>query len=175
MLALRARHGLRPEQVERITARIGAGQVKVVCEPEAAKRAPANAYDAQFSVHYTLAAALVHGRFTLDELDEQAIRDPRVQTLLRRTGYEIDPDTRFPRYYSGEVVVETTDGRTLRHREEFNRGSDGQPLSAADVERKFTDNARRVLSAGRAQQVLELTMGLDGAPDVLAMTDALVR
>lgn len=174
MLRLRA-EGLRPEQVKRITALIGEGQVKVVCEPEASKKAPANSYDAQFSVHYAMAGALIYGKFGLDELDEGHFRDPRVQALLDRTGYAIDPNSRFPRYYSGEVVVETTDGRTLRAREEFNRGSDGQPLSDADVIRKFTGNAERVISASKAQQVIDLAMALDKAPDVVALTEALAR
>jgi 2-methylcitrate dehydratase PrpD len=172
-LALRARHDFRPEPIRPITALIAPGQYKVVCEPEASKKAPANAYDAQFSVHYAIAAALIHGRLTLDELDEQAIRDRRVLDLCARTGYAADPNSRFPRYYSGEVVIELEDGTELRHREEFNRGSDGNPLSAADVERKFRDNARRVLSPSRVEQVLELTMAIDAAPDVTALTEAL--
>ena len=146
---------------------------KAKAKKQPAKKAPANSYDAQFSVHYTMAASIVHGRFTLDELDEQAIRNPVALDLCQRAHYAEDPDSRFPRYYSGEVVIETTDGRTLRHREEFNRGSDGQPLSAADVERKFTDNASRVLSPSRVQQVIDLAMSLDRADDVMALTDAL--
>lgn len=174
MLRLRA-EGLRPEDVKRITALIGEGQVKVVCEPEASKKAPANSYDAQFSVHYAMVGALVYGRFGLDQLEEHCFRTPEVQALLARTGYALDPNSRYPRYYSGEVVVETTDGRTLRAREEYNRGSDGQPLSEADVIRKFTENASRVLSASRVQQIIDLAMALDRAPDVLALTDALAR
>lgn len=172
-LALRAAHGLRPEDVARITCRIHEGQVKVVCEPEATKKVPANGYDAQFSVHYAVACALVHGRLTLDELEEDAIRDPRVLALTARTGYEHDNTLNFPRYYGGELVIETLDGRRLVHREAHNRGSDAKPLSAADVERKFLDNAGRVVSAARAQRVLELVMALDGASDVVALTEAL--
>jgi hypothetical protein len=71
------------------------------------------------------------------------------------------------------LVIETIDGRTLRHREEFNRGSDGNPLSAADVEAKFLDNAQRRVSPDRARRILDLVMGLDAAPDVLALTEAL--
>lgn len=172
-LALRAAHGLLPEQIARITCRIHEGQVKVVCEPEASKKAPANSYDAQFSVHYAVCAALVHGRFTLDELEEEAIRDPRVLALTARTSYETDPASLFPRYYGGELVIETVDGRHLVHREPHNRGSDAKPLSATDVERKFMDNATRVLSPARASHVLDLVMGLDAAPHVVALTDAL--
>jgi len=172
-LALRAAHGLLPEQVARITCRIHENQVKVVCEPEAAKKAPANSYEAQFSVHYAVCAALVHGRFTLDELEEDAIRDPRVLALMDRTGYETDPTSLFPRYYGGELVIDTVDGRRLTHREPHNRGSDAKPLTAADVERKFLDNAMRIVSRARANRVLDLVMGLDAAADVVALTDAL--
>jgi 2-methylcitrate dehydratase PrpD len=172
-LALRAAHGLRPEDVKRVTARIHPRQVKVVCEPEASKKVPANSYDAQFSVHYAIASCLLHGRFTLDELEEDRIRDPRALALCDRTGYELDETLNFPRYYGGELVIETMDGRTLTHREPMNRGSDGNPLSAADVEKKFTDNARRVFSADRAQRVLELVMALDSARDAVALTEAL--
>lgn len=172
-LALRAAHGLRPEDIARITCRIHEAQVKVVCEPEATKKTPTNGYDAQFSVHYAVACALVHGRLTLDELEEDAIRDPRVLALTARTGYEHDNTLNFPRYYGGELVIETVDGRRLVHREEHNRGSDAKPLSTADVERKFLDNAGRVLSPARARHVLELVMGLEAASDVVALTDAL--
>ena len=172
-LALRKKYNLTPEMIRSMTALLHPGQYKIVCQPEDSKKAPVNSYDAQFSVQYTMAASIVHGRFTLDELDEQAIRDPRSLALCQKAHYAEDPNSRFPRYYSGEVVIETTDGRTLRHREEFNRGSDGQPLSAADVERKFTDNASRVFSPAHVQQVLDLAMSLDKAGDVTALTDAL--
>lgn len=172
-LALRAAHALRPEDIKHITVRIHPGQVKVVCEPEASKKQPTNSYDAQFSVHYAVACCLLFGRFTLDELEEDMIRDPRALALCARTSYETDETSRFPRYYSGELVIETMDGRVLRHREEFNRGSDGNPFSAADVERKFTDNARRRISVDRAQRILDLVMGLDAASDVMALTEAL--
>ncbi|MBY0337856.1 MAG: MmgE/PrpD family protein [Acetobacteraceae bacterium] len=173
-LALRAAHGLTAADIARITCRIHEGQVKVVCEPEASKKAPANSYDAQFSVHYAVCCALIHGRFSLDEIyDEEMIRHPAVLDLMARTGYAVDNSLPFPRYYGGELVIELRDGRVLRHREEKNRGSDGNPLSMADVERKFLENAGRVLSRSRAQRVLDLAMTLDAAQDVAALTDAL--
>lgn len=41
------------------------------------------------------------------------------------------------------------------------------------MERKFSDNARRVISASRAQRVLDLAMTLDTAAGVDALTDVL--
>ncbi len=171
-LELRRTHAFALEDIAAITARIGAGQTQVVCEPEANKRRPQNAYDAQFSVHYIIACALVHGRFTLAELEDEALGDPRTFDLMQKTGYEVDPESAFPRYYSGEVVVRLKDGRELRHREAQNRGSDARPLTADEIVAKFRGNAERAMSAARAERVVEAVLGLDGAVSLRALLDA---
>lgn len=153
--------------------RIHPGQVKVVCESEAAKKLPANSSDAQFSVHYAVASCLLRGRFTLDQLEDEMIRDPAALAPGARTSCELDPTLDFPRYHGGELVIEMLDGRRLTHREAFNRGLDANPLSSADGERKSMDNARRRISRDRAQRILNPLMGLDTASDVTALTEAL--
>jgi len=172
-LELRRKHAFALEDIESITARIGAGQTQVVCEPEAAKRRPKTSYEAQFSVHYTIAIALVRGCFTLTELEEEALADPRVLALTQKTRYEVDPDSAFPRYYSGEVVLRLKDGRELRHREARNRGSDARPLSADEIVTKFHGNAGRVTSRPRAERVVEAVLALDRAPSLDALLSAI--
>ncbi len=171
-LELRAKHAFALDDIAAITARISAGQIQVVCEPQASKRRPQNAYDAQFSVHYIIATALVRGRFTLSELEGEALADPRVLALMQKTGYEIDPDSAFPRYYSGEVVLRLKDGRELRHREAQNRGSDARPLAAEEIVAKFHGNAGRVMSRSRADRVLDAVLGLDKAASLQPVLDA---
>ena len=143
-------------------ALIGEGCVSVVCEPEAAKRRPASAYEAQFSAHYMIASVLARGRFTLAELEAEAYTDPAVLALCDKVSYRIDPDSAFPTYYSGEVAIRTTDGRTLRHREQVNRGADTRPLSADEIIAKYRDNAAMTLAPDRAEQALDAVMALDG-------------
>ena len=172
-LALREQHGLRPEDVDSAVALISDGQAPVVCEPEADKRRPKNSYEAQFSVHYIIAAALTRGQFTLDELDAEVFTDPEILALCDRVTWEVDADSNYPRYYSGEVVVRTKDGRELRHREAHNRGSDANPLAPSDIEEKFWANATRAVSESRAQRVYDAVMGLDTAEDLSSLGDAL--
>ncbi|MSQ62400.1 MAG: MmgE/PrpD family protein [Betaproteobacteria bacterium] len=171
-LELRRKHAFELDDIASITARIGAGQTQVVCEPQASKRRPQNAYDAQFSVHYIIATALARGRFTLTELEEDALADPRVLALTLKTSYEIDPDSAFPRYYSGEVVLRLKDGRELRHREAQNRGSDARPLAAEEIVAKFHGNAGRVMSRPRAERVVDAVLALDRAATLDAVLDA---
>ncbi len=172
-LALREQAGLKPDDVASVTALIHEGQSQVVCEPAANKRRPASDYDGKFSLPFAVAAALVRGRFTLDELEDEALADPEILALCDRVDYQHDPDSAFPRYYSGELRLTTKDGRELRHREAVNRGADSRPLSADDVREKFTSNAQRVISADHAEEIWQAVMSLDTAPHLGALTAVL--
>lgn len=155
--------GLSAEQVHRITVLVPQEVVKTVCEPESSKRKPANSYEAQFSIPYLVGTALSKGRLTLDDLEPDALRDPAVLALAEVTDYRHDPDSGFPKHYSGEVVVELKDGRVLREREAVNRGAEDRPLTESDIRAKYRDNALRRVSAAQAdaieQSVLQLEQG----------------
>jgi len=172
-LALRREQGVDPAQVDRIRALVPAEVVKTVCEPVANKRRPANSYDAQFSIPYVIAAALVRGSFTLDELEEEALADATILALADRVDYEIDPRSSFPRHYCGEVIVTTRAGRTLRHREQINRGNGERPLAEAAIVEKFRSNAARAVSPARAMRIEQLVLAVDALADARALADGL--
>jgi 2-methylcitrate dehydratase PrpD len=153
------RTGVDANDIERVRALVPAEVVKTVCEPVANKRRPANSYDAQFSIPFIVAAALRRGRFGLDELD--ALADADILALADRVDYEVDPAAVFPRYYSGEVIVTTRDGRTLRHREAINRGNGERPLEDAAIIEKFRQNAARAASPDRARRIEDLVLSLE--------------
>ena len=135
--------------------------VKTICEPVANKRNPANSYDAQFSLPYIVATGLTKGRFTLAELEDAALEDATVLDLAARVDYAIDPASTFPRHYTGEVIVETVDGRTLRHREGINRGCADRPLENGDIVAKFLANAERAVSATAAERMRDAVLDFD--------------
>ncbi|MCD9155074.1 MmgE/PrpD family protein [Aeromicrobium duanguangcaii] len=174
VIALRTEHGLTAQDVESIHCLIAEGEIKTVCEPIENKRAPQSAYDAQFSVPYVTAAALVTGDFTLRELEPQALADPEVLALAQKVTYEVDPKSGFPALFSGEVIIRTTDGRELRHREQVNRGADSRPLSRADIEAKFAVTAGLGCAPGQAEQIAAAVDALDTATDVADLA-ALLR
>src|SRR3546814_17434088 len=53
--------------------------------------------------------------------------------VAEKVEYEADPNSAFPKYYSGEVIVELADGTELRQREHINRGASDRPLSSAEI------------------------------------------
>jgi 2-methylcitrate dehydratase PrpD len=133
--------GVDPERVAALTALVPQEEVEVICEPAANKRRPANDYDAKFSLPYVVAASLRAGKFGLVELEPAALADEATLALAAKVGYRVDPDSGFPKHYSGELIVRLADGRELRHRESVNRGAADRPLGNAEVEAKFMDNA----------------------------------
>ena len=160
------------DSIKRVVAKVPRGTVEVVCEPLEPKRRPVTSYDAQFSVPYIVATALLKGRFTLDELEPAALADPAVLALAARVDYEIDPDTTFPRHYTGEVVVERSDGTRVAHREAINRGCADRPVSNDDIVTKFYANAQRTVSRSTAEQIAQAVLQLDERP-ARALADTL--
>ena len=150
-----------PDDIEHVTALVPEQVIKTVCEPVANKRRPKNGYDAQFSIPYLVANALRHGRFGLADLESGPLNDPRTLALADRIDYAADPDSGFPKYYSGEVVIHTRDGREFRHREGHNRGCVDRPIGNDGIIAKFRENAARAVSDQRAERILDLIETLD--------------
>ena len=85
------------------------------CEPIEVKRRPRIAVDAQFSLPYTIACALVKKRASITDFAEEAIRDPTAlqiasrihpfvdQEIEKRAGREISPASIEVRVKTGEV------------------------------------------------------------------------
>ncbi len=172
-LTLAQHDHLIPEQTASITARIAAGEVATVCEPEQRKRRPRNAYEAQFSVHYAIATSLLHRRFTLAELTADCLAKPEIHALCDRIHYEIDPDAPFPQQYGGEIVVRTRDGKQWRQAES---GRDTLTVASIAEERviaKFNENAGLALEAQAVARIVELVMRLEELPDVALLSEAL--
>jgi 2-methylcitrate dehydratase PrpD len=171
-IALHQTHGLPGDAIRRIRVLVPREAVDIVCEPIANKRRPAGSYDAQFSIPYIVATGLLKGRFTLGELEDAALHDAAVLNLAARVEYEADPDSTFPRHYSGEVIVDTKDGRSLRHREAINRGCADRPLTNDGIVAKFLDTAQRAVSRPAAERVLNAVLNFDRA-SARTLADAL--
>lgn len=159
-LLLRAEHGVRAEDVRAIRCAIHPVPGKVVCQPPENKWAPRDEYDAKFSLPYAVAAALVRGRFTLAELEDEALADREILALARRVEVVDDHEGLFPAAYSGRVEIELADGRVVAHREQVNRGHEERPLTNAEIVAKYTETIGRVADAATAERVRDAVLSL---------------
>ncbi len=170
-LALRDK-GATLDTIESIVALVPAEVIKTVCEPVANKQRPANSYDAQFSVPYLVATAFRNGRMTLAELEDSALSDPQTLDLAACVSYRADPDSAFPKAYSGELIVTLKDGTELRHREHINRGADERPLTNAEIVEKYDANAAVAGPTDQADAVRDMLLSLDTTAPLKTLLDA---
>lgn len=168
-LALREKHGLRPEDVDHIqvdTYLIGYQQ----CGSSPASREPHTAPQARFSTPYCVAAALIHGRVGLGEFDEALVNGEREQALLRRV--EIRPEERFtelyPQKWGCHLTVLCRDGRVLEEEVPSASGSLDNPLTPAQVRAKAEGLMEPVIGRERAEALAKKLLGLE---DLTALPD----
>lgn len=160
-LALRQKHKLSPDQIAGVRVLLPEHALHIVAEPESTKIRPGNSYDAKFSAQFVVATCLLRGQFGLSELEADVLSDAVILELAAKVRCEADPDTMFPKYYSGGVVVSTRDGREFKHYERINRGAGERALSTADIIEKFMANACMVMAASRARKLCDLILALD--------------
>lgn len=126
---------------------------KVVCEPQANRRRPKSDYDAKFSLPFIVAATALRRRFTLAELEPEALADEDILALTDRVEVVPDSDGLFPDAYSGAVEIVLRDGRTLSQREQVNRGHADRALSNEEIVRKFYATIGTVANKSTADRV----------------------
>jgi 2-methylcitrate dehydratase PrpD len=160
-VALKRRHNLTPDEIVKVRAYLHPETFHYVAEPAEMRRRPVSDYMAKFSVQFVVAACLVRGKFGYAELEPEALADREILDLASRVSHEADPQSAFPRYFSGGVSITTRDGRELTHMERINRGAGERALSEDDICEKFFDNATLVLSRGKAQRIRDVVLDLE--------------
>lgn len=171
-LALRL-EGVQGSDIESVDCLIAQGEVGTVCEPAQAKMQPSSDYEAKFSLPYVVSTALVKGKVGLNEFGDDTLFDPEITELAKKVTYQEDDRSDFPRYYSGEVVVKTRDGRTLHHREQINRGAEDRPLTDDDVVNKFRENVMLCHSRSFADRILDEIYSIDHCENVVNFAESL--
>jgi 2-methylcitrate dehydratase PrpD len=160
-IALREKHRIDPNSIARVRALLHPETFHYVAEPAEMRRRPVSDYMATCSVQFVVAACLVRGKFGYAELEPDALGDKAILDLAQRVSHEADPQSQFPKYFSGGVVVTLRDGRELVHMEKINRGAGDRALSADDITAKFMDNAQLVLTRSKAERIRDLVLELD--------------
>jgi len=170
VLALRARHAIDPMRIARIDVGIVGAGFPIVCEPLDAKRRPRSVVDAQFSLPFTVATALVHGAAWPEDFLPANFEDPGVRHVMDRVRPARDEalDARFPRTWPCWVRIECDDGRVLEQHVDHPLGDPENFPAAAVLAAKFERLAGRALSADRAHALSEIATRVAAVPDVRA-------
>lgn len=167
-LALRAEHGFRPEEIERITMGLPNKGMLLVGAPLARKQDPRNVVDGQFSGPFVVSAALAKGAMGWDSYAH--LNDDDIRSLMPKVVCEEDPEIQaeFPANMSGKVTIRTR-GQDFVKKVVVPKGEPANFLTEDELRGKFHGLADAVLGHERAARLADAVLGLDRAPDVNAM------
>jgi 2-methylcitrate dehydratase PrpD len=95
--------------------------------------------NAQMSIRYNVAVALLDGTALVEQFTPGRIAAADVNELTSRVDVEVTPemDAAYPERYAGVVTIRLRDGRELRKRVDFSRGMPENKLSAEGLRQKF--------------------------------------
>ena len=156
-LELRARLAVPPEAIEAVTV---AGDALLLARGDRAVR---TARDARVSIHHSAALGLVRGRAGVVDFEVSAVEDPSLAAFRAKVFAALDPA--LPRG-AAHVTVRLADGREETITVLTPRGSEATPLTDAELEAKYRENAALGGHADRATAQIDAIWALDDAADL---------
>ena len=141
-----------------------------------AKWLPKNRETADHSLPYLVAVALLDGTVTPAIFTDARIADPAVPPILAKMTVTENPayTARFPQEAITRIDVTTTAGQHLVAETTHPKGHYLHPLADADIEAKFRELAAGTLTPTGCDAALAAVWGIDTAPSVTALLDAMV-
>lgn len=163
---------LNPDDIDHVECFLAKDTFPIVAEPRAAKEHPTTDYEAKFSAQFVIAACLIKGFFGLPDLEPEALKDEKILALTKRVACTVDPDSAFPKYFSGGVKITMKSGEVHQRHIRVNSGAGERALDLAGVEKKFFASASMSVSQSHAERVRDAVLDLERIP-VSQLTAAL--
>ena len=168
------RRGVTVDDIAALHLKVSTPTVRTIGDPIEVKRRPETGYQAQFSGPYVLVAALLGGGglgVSLDDFDDELVRDPQRRALMGRVTVSGDPrcDAIYPDEFPAILEAELIDGRREIIEVMANRGGPGDPLSDRELAMKFRENVSGRLDDEVAARVEDRLLRLHELEDVTAV------
>lgn len=157
-LALMKAHGFTWKEVEHVEIETYRTAVQVVGRSDV--KTP---FDARFSVFFTVATALVHGRVRLNAFTEERLADPAIRSVMNRISLMVNEvlDRDYPRKRGALVRITYRGGQVAEHLQRYRHGDPEEPLTDAELRDKFYELATPVTGRPCAEALWEQVMNLE--------------
>jgi 2-methylcitrate dehydratase PrpD len=170
ILDLVKKHKFSPQEVKEVRMKVDSVTMAAeIHDPKDGKQA-------QFSIPFSIAIALLEGNASLYQFTDVKVNDPAVRGLMARTSVEVDKslDRDYPnkRGAHGEILL--TDGRRVSSSLDNAYGEPELPLNTRQIEEKFVLLTKDILGK-RAERVCELVRNLETLDDIGKLVQCLVQ
>jgi 2-methylcitrate dehydratase PrpD len=168
---------LDPERVEKVTVGILRAGAHLIAEPLEEKYRPQSIVDAQFSMPFGAAVAVLYRKAGLREFHLSKIRSEEVKRMMRRVECVVDPDLdkTFPKQWCATAEILTKDGERYFTKIEYPKGDPENPLTWEEMIDKFQDLSSGSLTKGRRIKIVDQVRGLEKIQDLQKWAPLLMR
>lgn len=170
VLSLVAEESLRPEDVDHIDITVPPYAHKLVGHPFQLGENPR--VNAQFSIQYCVASALIRGDATFHHFDEAAVKDKGVMALLRKINVRADPGLDRRGHTALDMRVVTAQGVQYLKQVDIAPGFPGNPLTQEEHQKHYWDCiefAPQGLATEKAEKILSLVDRIEELEDIRDM------
>ncbi|MCG2592788.1 MmgE/PrpD family protein [Ramlibacter sp. XY19] len=139
---------------------------------------PRNELQAKFSMEFCMAILLLEGRAGLNEFTDEVVLRPDVQKMIEKVDFVVDAEAEAAGYHlmTTLIDIELANGKHVKGRADFGKGSPAMPMSYEDVAGKFRENAEFAkFPSSQAEQVISMVRELESLPRISTLMGALVR
>jgi 2-methylcitrate dehydratase PrpD len=170
VLELVREHGIETQQVRKIEIAVLEAGWPIIAEPRDQKYNPQSVVEAQFSMPFGAAVAVICGAAGLDQFTLEQVRSPRVREMMQKVVLLKDPrlEEGYPREWPARARIQLEDGRQYERFVRYPKGDPENPLTWDEMAAKFRSLAGVVLSPERCDEVIkQVSAGRPAALPVL--------
>jgi 2-methylcitrate dehydratase PrpD len=167
--------GVSADSVERVKVKVPPYTYKLVGHPFEMGATPR--VNAQFSIRYCVANALLRGSSKLAHFEEEAIRNPQVLELAHRVDVMVDPAMELRGHTPVDMTVTLKDGREFFRQIDIAPGFPGNPLTKEEQAARFHDciaYAEKPLAKEKVDAIVEGVAQVDHMGDVRVLIPLLI-
>lgn len=175
ILLIMHQNKLSPADIDTVELAILKAGFALVVDPPELKRNPRTIVDAQFSMPFGAAVAILFGNAALDEYTEENLESPEVHQMMQRVHCVENEaiEKEFPLKWPARAVITTVQGKTYESWIEFPKGDPENPLSWDELIQKFNRLVQPVFSPGRCDRIVAQVRSLEKIAHIRDLTELL--
>lgn len=170
-------NSLAPNDIEHVRVSILKAGFALVADPPEKKMNPASIVDAQFSMPFGAAVAIVNKSAFLDQYSMENVSSPVIRELMVRVSCIEDSEIEkeFPQKWPAKVEITSKRGEKYSAQLEYPKGDPQNPLTWNEIITKFQSLATTVFSSEACSMIVAQVRGLENITDMVELQDKLKK
>jgi 2-methylcitrate dehydratase PrpD len=177
ILKIMRQHQLKAGDIEKVTLGILKAGFALVAEPVEKKRKPDSIVDAQFSMPFGAAVAMLYGKATLDEYTLENIKKPEIKALMDRIvcveNSELEKE--YPKKWPALATITTQNGQKYSAKIEYPKGDPENSLTWEELIQKFKNLVSPVYSEEKQKEIIARVRALEKEDDMNSFAALLLK